>query len=372
MFLVYYGHVVEEVYHSGSLHAFEQFKLIYSFHMPLFFFISGFFWRPVDSPIVHRVKLLVLKRILPVLTFGAFLLPLWVLQVWLKAGDWRMLRHMALAYMRGGPGFNVLTWFLICLFTCEVLAALILPRLRSRSMIALFGMLSLVVGIFVCDHTWAFTHFGTWWNTWYVNAWYVPESIVALGFYALGFACFPSLAGMTDSKPWLPYASIPVVCLILLFTYRLNAPHGGFVDMAVSDHGQIVPFLISVTAGISMMLALGRLLPTSRILTFVGKDTLIYLGFDGLFFHFVNHRIVVWWQPGLDVLSVTLFCSGVTLLSMILCVPLAILLNRFIPQLVGAIDKVGPLLPALNSNRWRTSTMKATLPTSVEDHDAQF
>jgi len=79
---------------------------------------------------------------------------------------------------------------------------------------------------------------------------------------------------------------------MLLLTCRLNVPYGGFVDMAVSDHGQIVPFLAAAISGILLVLALGRLLPGSATLTFVGRNTLIYLGFNGLFFHFVNAAII--------------------------------------------------------------------------------
>ena len=339
MFLVYYGHIVEQVYRSGSSHAFSQFKLIYSFHMALFFFIAGFFWKLTSPRFIDRLKLLALRRYVPVLAFGCLLIPLWVLSTWWTGGDWRVLRHMVFSYPRGGPGFNVLTWFLICLFSCEVLAGLVLPRLKIRWTAGLFGTLSLLAGLFICRHVGDLTGFGTSPKTMYLNAWYLPESVVALGFYAFGFACFPLLTRITTSHSWLPYAAVPVSCLALLFTYGLNVPHEGFVDMAVSDHGQIAPFITSAAAGICLMLALGKIVPKSKILAFVGKNSLIYLGFNGIFFHFLNQRLVAWWAPGFDALNVTSFCLAVTLLSMITCAPFAMLANRYIPQLVGELTR---------------------------------
>ena len=144
---------------------------------------------------------------------------------------------------------------------------------------------------------------------------------------------------------------IPLSCAVLLFSYRLNVPHGGFVDMAVSDHGQAAPFLVSALSGILFVLALAGLLPSSRIFSFVGRNTLIYLGFNGLFFHFLNAAIVKWWLAQYGLTNITLFCSAVTILSMLLCVPFAFVANRFIPQLVGRIDRVGPILPALGESQ---------------------
>jgi len=44
MYLVYYGHFIEKLYYAGSIAAFSELKLIYSFHIPLFFFLAGIFW----------------------------------------------------------------------------------------------------------------------------------------------------------------------------------------------------------------------------------------------------------------------------------------------------------------------------------------
>ena len=42
IFLVYHGHVVERMMYLGNVAAAHQYKFIYSFHMPLFFVLSGF------------------------------------------------------------------------------------------------------------------------------------------------------------------------------------------------------------------------------------------------------------------------------------------------------------------------------------------
>lgn len=41
MFLVFYGHLAEQLSKGSFPEAFEQFKFIYSFHMPMFFVFAG-------------------------------------------------------------------------------------------------------------------------------------------------------------------------------------------------------------------------------------------------------------------------------------------------------------------------------------------
>ena len=47
MVLVYYGHFTEQLARNHYGAALLQMKFIYSFHMPLFFFVAGIFWKPV-------------------------------------------------------------------------------------------------------------------------------------------------------------------------------------------------------------------------------------------------------------------------------------------------------------------------------------
>ena len=76
MYLVYYGHFIEKLYYAGSTSIFSELKLIYSFHVPLFFFLLGIFWKPDNSPFwlifVKKFK----TRIMPTIFFGIIAIPL--------------------------------------------------------------------------------------------------------------------------------------------------------------------------------------------------------------------------------------------------------------------------------------------------------
>jgi len=79
MYLVYYGHFIEKLYYAGIKILFWELKLIYSFHVPLFFFIAGIFWKPDSTPLWNILIKKIRTRILPVLMFSLITIPFFLL-----------------------------------------------------------------------------------------------------------------------------------------------------------------------------------------------------------------------------------------------------------------------------------------------------
>ena len=108
LFLVYYGHFLEVLIRAGVSSAFSQWKLIYSFHMPFFFFMAGVFWkpgRPVDQVLKTKLK----TRLVPVLFFGMLLVPGWLF----VKSPLEILAALG-RYVPGKTDLNAITWFLMC------------------------------------------------------------------------------------------------------------------------------------------------------------------------------------------------------------------------------------------------------------------
>src|SRR4051812_20898308 len=76
--LMFYGHVVQSRAGGDNASAIDQLRLIYAFHMPLFFVLAGLFFHPVAA-LLPRLRTLARLRLVPVLFFGLLLLPLWSL-----------------------------------------------------------------------------------------------------------------------------------------------------------------------------------------------------------------------------------------------------------------------------------------------------
>jgi fucose 4-O-acetylase-like acetyltransferase len=71
MLLVFQGHLIFRYIQKGIGSFDLQMSLIYSFHMPFFFFISGFFFKSSDElHLLSAIKRLISKRIVPVIFFN--------------------------------------------------------------------------------------------------------------------------------------------------------------------------------------------------------------------------------------------------------------------------------------------------------------
>jgi acyltransferase len=356
IFFIFYVHLVADVYQAGISQAFYQQKFIQAFIIPFFFFMTGFFWRPFTG-LSDQIKKLVLRRLVPVFAFAVFSLPLWLIHYWNLYGELRFgeILWQAKNYLHGLPYLNFPIWFVICLFTCELFASLIFPKLRSRLLIFLFGAGAFFIGLVMYQHTPAIVRiFGVPEKTWYIY-----ESIVPLGFFAMGYALFPLIRPLAELKPRI----LCVVCLLALggtlLSYNMNNPSEHFLVMInCATTGKILPFVTTSVAGIVFMLSLSAVMSRSAILLFVGKHTLPLLGINGFFYHFVNDRVVALWLPDNTLFSITIYCTVFSLMFLAVSIPLAAIMDRFIPQLVGKSYMVGPLLPNLEGLNWAALTMK--------------
>jgi len=345
MILVFYGHYVERIsVEANSAHAFWQIKLIYSFHMPLFFFIAGFFAkkRPISQAAFRK---LFLSRLLPVITFCLLCIPFWIYHYAQIEGA-KILPTIAekgLLLIRGNPQLNYICWFLVCLFTVETLAMLgQFPKASLRNNL-IAGILFLVLGHWMCSHM---THF-----IYYLgldkNTWYIHEAVVAMGFYLIGGVLFPVVEKLRNNRKGI-FAFLFPLMGILWVAANIWSPSDLKVLMADAAHGPLLPFLACAFTGVGMLISLSILLPANRLLSFLGRHTLILLGLNGFFHHFFNlptFQLFTYQDSWQWVIG---NCLLITTLSLLACLPFTYLLDRFFPQLMGKPSEKGPILPRLD------------------------
>ncbi|MEO8152085.1 MAG: acyltransferase family protein [Rhizobacter sp.] len=354
--LMFYGHVVQSLTEVGNENAWTELRFIYSFHMPLFFVLAGFFFRPAER-YFQRAQQLAWRRLLPVAFFGLLLVPLWSVGL-VRHGVpwWHGIEPYAEGYLRGMPQLNWMTWFLVCLFLCELMALACLPRFKSLGSRLLFATACLWGGVLLCDHIspWAET-VGL-----HLHASFLHEAIVALGFYTAGQALFPCVQRL--SRHPAGAALMFVLALgVVLVTYRSNHPGGHFaVMMAGKTHGDVLYFVCTALAGSAAVLALGMLLASQHWLGAIGRNSLPLLGLDGAFFHFFNPQIAALRPPADAPGSVIVYSVAVSVVSLLACIPVVILMNRFVPQLVGQSQRSGPWLPSFEAYLKRRDSLAAS------------
>jgi len=344
IFLVFYGHLVGEFSGLGSQVAFTQLKFIFSFHMPFFFIVAGFFFRRRFQSLRREVKDSFYKRMLPVFLFALIALPLWPLYRYLILGyvDIPIFTELVLPYLKGYPALNQITWFLVCLFTVEIIAIFVLPKIGSHHWGLIIAGLFLGISLFLTQNI-KLTEdlFGIYKNTWFVH-----EALVAFGLYALGYFGFKYINRLMQSNMAVRFLLLIVFLVIVLLTFDLNSPYEEFVViMKDSFHGDSVWFLISALSGTLAILLFSTFIPRNRIINFVGTNTLILLGINGIFHAFVNIHIITKFQDLESVVTITTVSFVAAVLSILVSVPLILILNRYLPQLVGKPYHDGPWLP---------------------------
>ncbi|SHN29786.1 acyltransferase family protein [Rhizobacter sp. OV335] len=329
--LMFYGHVVQSRAGGDNASAVDQLRLIYAFHMPLFFVLAGLFFHPVAA-LLPRLRTLAQLRLVPVLFFGLLLLPLWSLSaVKHHFAWWYYAQPLGAAYLRGMPELNWVTWFLVCMVVCEAMALVVLPRLRLVAARLAFAAACIVGGVFLCNHGDALEG----WVAQVSRIWFVREAIVALGFYTIGQVLRPFLQQLATHRGIA--LSVTLACTsALLATYRLNHPHDAqAVMMAAAQHGDALGFAFSALAGTLAVIGLAMLLPATRVAAWIGRNSLPLMGLNGVFFHFFNPKLAESIALADTPLAVTAYAAAISAVSLLACVPLVALLNRFVPQFIG-------------------------------------
>ena len=339
--LVFYGHILESLTQLQNNSLLLQYKLIYAFHMPLFFILSGYLSK--NSKLNFRYRLA--SRIVPVLFFNLLAFPFKVIEDIYSNKFFHNIGfylYSLLSLTRGYPMFDFMTWFLVCLFTVESIDFLLRRYIKTNKGLIVATICLYLIGELITLKPKFFT-FATGIS---VDFWYANEALIAYLFYQFGSTLKRSEFLETKTLPALQIAILIFTGLFFLFTFNLNSA----VNMAGSRHGNLILFPLTAIAGSLFVILIAKLVPANKIIIFIDQNTLILLGINGFFVHFMNEKIASWIKVFLSDSHLIVFeiCGMTTLISMILSIPAILILNKFIPQLVGKPRNNGPILKSFD------------------------
>jgi acyltransferase len=352
LFTVYYGHVVEQTMYLGNPASALQYKFIYSFHMPLFFVLSGVIAKDwgKDMGLLTFVKSRLASRVVPLLAFN---LALCLISLAVTPAFPPIPLHTAADYghaiimtLTRLPVFDIPTWFLMCLVSVEIIHALVFRLLRDSNLKIGAAIVVFYLAGYALNLQWNFLGGGD-------NYWFWNEAITMYAFYLVGvLIARHDVLGLSVSRGTLILAAIAAVAIVY-FTYDLN--QGPFrmkvsaVVILAAAHGQIVWFVLTALAGTAAILLLAAATPAWGWLRAMGQNALIFFCLNGVVYHQVNPRLAHWfiasWPQ--DGWWLGVYATGLSVLSLAAGVPVAMALNRYLPQLVGRPSVSGPWLPAL-------------------------
>ena len=228
-------------------------KYIFSFHMPLFFFISGLVLTParLSQPIVEAMRHYGYRLLLPYLLFSLLTYLPWALVTRHYGADavlgveaWRPL--VGTFYGIGVNGWlqhNAFLWFFPCLFVTHLVFRMVYALMKGWGryvMITALAVLGYLLSSFLPLRL----------------PWGFEIALLALPFYALG-----QILALRDAL--LPRAGLNAVLLLLLFTTLqfICIALNGRVDMNFISLGNPLLFYLGAFSGIGALSCLVTFLP---------------------------------------------------------------------------------------------------------------
>ena len=210
------------------------FGWIYSFHMPLFFFISGFLFSPKKYTFSEFLIRKTRTLLLPYLGFFVVAYIYWAVVIekfWL--GHTNLIQPIydflyASAHLQGV--FTPL-WFLPCLFLCEIIFYIIsfAPKKLWIVFVTIITIGGLILG--------RFDKHGLPWS--------IDTAMIATSFYFLGFKAKElQVFEIVKHKAWLMLAGI-ILLGINIWTFYIN----GTIDLLNSHYQNFWWVLVSALAG---------------------------------------------------------------------------------------------------------------------------
>ena len=290
--LVVLGHICSE----GNIKTY-----IYSFHMPLFFIISGYLFNYSN---VNSCKEFINKKIkvclIPYLTFSIIN----ILGYYLLSGlSFIVLRNNLLETIKF-CGIGAL-WFLPALFIAESIFMFCKINIKKFIYsILIFGGISCVTLLI-------------WILTRSFIALILIRSMLALIFIAIGY----SLCNIIKSVN-LKWYQITIITVLTIALAMIN----GYVDLwGIQFNNMFLYFINSILGSLNIIFISKKL--TSKLLLFWGRNTLIIMG---------THQLILTIISKISIFDELNFIIKLILI-LVIEYPIIVLINKYAPFLLGKL-----------------------------------
>lgn len=302
---------------------------IYTFHMPLFFYLSGYLFSPTKYQRFSKFFTSKFKSlIVPYFSFSI------IVYVWFlfryKIGDvdysgslFKPLLGTIIGERNTDWTVHIgALWFLTCLFTTELLFYFIKTRLKTNLFVIIALIISSLMG-YVCSK---FLEEPLPWN--------IDAALIAVLFFGAGYMYKESTEKVSY---FLNMKVFLIFCFINILTGYLNYQLSGErVDMYESQYGNYVLFVVAAFSGImAFLIAVQKIIRTNTVFQYIGRNSLIYLALHQSIVFSILDMV---FKKFLDNESVVIKISlGIiyTIISIITIAPVASFIKNDFPYILG-------------------------------------
>lgn len=312
----------------------ELLKFINIFHMPLFFFISGYLFSMEKYDFQNLIKRKAKTLLIPYLFFAICSYIFWYF-IGSKYGNNTLTDpDMPIQYAKGilfafpmkeYLGFNIPIWFLPCLFVSELLFFLINKQTGKYALP--ISMIIYIIGIAIKEYLP------------FRLPWGIDVALFALLFIQLGYL-FRTKNGFNKYinrlKPDIKLISCGCFFILTYLLAQLNIGESTYVTMYSREFNSHLLFLPASLSGICFMFLGGAILPQNRIFNFYGRNTILILGFHLICFSFIKAIQVFLFHIPIEKANETILPNLLyTCLAFLFLSPVILGINKYFPYLLG-------------------------------------
>jgi polysaccharide biosynthesis protein PslL len=251
---------------------------IYWFHMPAFFIMSGFFFKPLNSTDVFKTWFLKRARqlFIPYLFFLLVITVLRYLVIFYQSGlTWNWLAKDIVNVIVGGrffpSDFYVVMWFIPCLFLTQVLCALIFYFIKQHY------LRFVIILLF-----YSLAHFETWFS--FNHSVFVPlnldVSLLALPYFVVGYLFSRVLFLYKNKLDLMKFIGFALFAAFV-FIWTMKRPIAYIFDMrSVTYYHFFLDLLVPITLTVALFIVsalIGKWRHLSQLLIYVGQSSLIIM-----------------------------------------------------------------------------------------------
>jgi len=302
-------------------------ELIYSFHMPLFFFLSGFLLKENYLEVTFSSFILrnIQRLIVPYVIFWIVSYLYWLPHEYLLNRTQQSPVLSPLDPFVGlilGTGnslyVNAVLWFFTCLFCTSTLFYWVSKAGNKKVTLSILVALG-PVGPLIYQ---------------YVNArmpWNLELALVAMVFYGSGNLISKSQMFGTVNRSKLRLPAIPILCVILLLTVRLN----GGVNMNEMEFGNIALFYLGAFTGISITILISQIIAINTIFEWLSTNAIVIYPLHPLILSaFTGIGVLLF---GLDYRfkETMIFSALYTIGALTVCFPTSYIVRNYFPWAIG-------------------------------------
>jgi acyltransferase len=299
-------------------------KYIYSFHIPIFFLLSGMVFKPAKYPSWNSiVKDKALSLLIPYFFFNMLMFSVWYLNNRILTTTSVRIREVLFgALYANAKVYKVIvgaTWFLPTLFFITLLFYLCYRLSKGGWKLAVMILVLGVLGYASSIITGDFKHL----------PWHVNTALTAIVFFYLGYLLMQHFEKV--KKPFDKEWNWVLIILLLGAGFLLQYLNRR-ISMATNSYGSPMFFYLSASCSIAALILLSLKLPKLPLLSYIGQNTMVYLGMHMSFIKTAQILFPVFKKD-----PWAAFVLGLMLVFAIL--PFCALFNKVCPFLVGKKKK---------------------------------